>query len=177
MSQFCYSTINTIKIITPPVVNLFRLTLALQTLRYKSYKDYVKVLENIKTIFIISEKGYNNAIYAKHKLWILEGSFLEDSTYDSGYLASHLLHEAHHVTQNNKNPLPTEGNLELGAYRVQLRFLKQIGDEHAAVWLKKQYQNKWWESFYNDDKLLKKFDDHLRLYLNWECKSQNLHSQ
>lgn len=177
MSQFCYSTINTIKIITPPVVNLFRLKLALQTLRYKSHKDYVKVLENIKTIFIISEKGYNNAIYAKHKLWLLEGSLLEDSTYDSSYLSSLLLHEAHRVSLYKRNKDTTEAALELGAYSVQQRFFKQISDEQVAVWLKKQFQNKWWESFYNDDEILTKFDDHLRLFLNWKCKSQNVTSQ
>lgn len=177
MNQFCISPIHTITIYSPSVTNLFRIRLALDTLRYKSYKDYLKVIRSIRSIFVISVDGYANAIYPEHRLWVIEGSLLEDSTYDSYYLASLLLHEAHHVTQYLKRTPLTNQGLETGAYRVQLRFLKHIGDTQSLEWLKKQYQQKWWEAFYTNDKVLKKFEKHLRLYLKWGCEAQTVPSR
>jgi hypothetical protein len=164
--KFYFKKFKNILIIVPAPSYIKKLKDALVFLEKKDQKSFLKVKKTTKTIFIISEKGYYNETFVKEKMWLAQGSFIKDKSYPYQYLASLLLHEAHHIAQYLTGHKYAGSRAEYRAYFVQRKFLNKINYSNAVQWLDEQFNKKWWQTLDKNKKNINYSRKILRLYKN-----------
>ena len=165
--RYCYDSIEGITVITPPRVNMFRLKMALIFLKQNDYTAYRKFKRLVRTLFIITETGYQSAVFAKERIVMMEGSIFEDETFDFRYISSLLIHELHHIAQYLSGHPSGGDSAETHAYVKQRKYLKKINYLHAINWLDLCYQSNWWHEFYDDPNGANRFQTFLNQNIKW----------
>jgi len=99
-------------------------------------------LKKLQAIIIYPNKDYNNILFPKENIYICQqGTIIESSM---PYLASLLIHEAHHLLQYKKDQKHHGQKTEEEAYKAQRRFLKKYGTKAEVDWLDNLFKDEWW---------------------------------
>lgn len=133
---------------------------ALAFLRRTSERAFFKVTHLLVCIAIVPGRRGRNGVFTAERVWITERPGLR---YPSQYLASLLLHEAHHVAQARSGTLSDNDLAERNAYIVQRRYLQRIGYHNAVEWLNSQYKEQWWKRAADDGTYNRDFQKYLNL--------------
>ena len=134
---------------------------ALGLIKREDKCSFRKILRCLKIVFVPVTKGYLNGVYEKNRIWIVEGSTIQNN--QVSFIASSLIHESHHISQylaGHKYKLP---NSEISALKEQKKFLKKIDDQFSLNWLEKELKRKWWKDVVRNKKRTTKLDNYLKL--------------
>src|SRR3989344_4839472 len=134
---------------------------ALDLVKREDKRSFKKVMKCLKIICIPASKGGLNGVYEKERIWIAEGGLIENN--QSSYIASAIIHEAHHIAQyfsGHKYKLPSS---EISALREQKLFLKKIGDTFSLDWLDSKNNQEWWKKVVGNKKATSKLDSYLKI--------------
>src|SRR5437660_1132376 len=113
-----------IAVYAPEARHIGTLRRALTYLKHHTPSAFREVTRRLRAIVVIPRRGYYNETFVREKLWATESSLL---TGKFQYLASLLIHEAHHIAQFEAGK-PYRGNAaEKEAYHKQRAFLRRIG--------------------------------------------------
>jgi hypothetical protein len=144
---------------------------ALKFIKKIDPKNFKKVNDNLQKIIITNISGTFGAVYPKEQTFIITQDYVDKSHYK--WLASCLIHEAHHIVQYKKGKRGYGYHFERGAYIVQKKFLKKANYELGIQWLEKEFKNKWWEDFKKQKAIRKKFRDIVKQNINTEKERDN----
>src|SRR3989344_9083483 len=126
MKQFYLKKVNSVQIVSCSKKSIENLEKSLNGLKFWDLKNFNTVDKFLTTILINPvNKDYNHTIGSK-KIWIAGYGIFEDHDYDIPYIASLLVHEAHHITQYFSGHRNYGVKAEKAAYKKQKKFLKKI---------------------------------------------------
>ncbi len=140
---------------------LERSILALQTWNLAEYK---KARKYLTTIFIHPGiKEYNQTL-VHEQTWLVGHSLFSQKDFDVPYVASLIIHEAHHIAQYRAGKQYFGARAEMMAYLRQRNFLKRIKYDYAVKWLDRRFKDKWWRVMDKQEKAKKKAESLWKSY-------------
>lgn len=148
MKKYFSNDVYGIEVIAITKKEIEKIRKAIHFIKTRDPKSF-NLFRRLKAILVLPEKGYDNQLFLKEKVYICQtGTILESSI---SYLASLFIHEARHMWQYYKKWKKIYGNkAEKDAYDFQRKFLLKFGEKEEVEWLDKLFKEKWW--VYKDKK-------------------------
>lgn len=142
--------------------HLAKIAAAFAFLRKADTRRFQKTTKLIGTIISTDRVQYSNALFPKDRVWISGAHLMNDPSFPPEYIASLLVHEAHHIAQHRAGRASSGARSERNAYREQRRFLQKAHYPEAVSWLDRQYARKWWRGMDRDQRGMRIFRQLLR---------------
>jgi hypothetical protein len=147
---FYLKKIGDIKIISFSKEIIKNIKRALEALKYWDKIEFKRVNKNLKKIIVLPDVAVYNYLDIEKRAWVSGYELFEDKDCDVPYIASLLIHEAHHIAQSFSGNEYFGERAEKNAYLRQRSFLKKINYDYAVEWLDEQYKKEWWKEMDED---------------------------
>src|SRR3989344_3495457 len=166
MKTFFRKKIGAISIVANDKQYIKRLEQSVLALRTWDYAEYRRVQKQLDTIFICHDIRNYNQTNVKERAWLVGRSLFAVKDYDIPYIASLIIHEAHHIAQFRAGKSYHGAKAEEMAYHYQRRFLKKIKYDYAIAWLDKRFSKRWWSAMDAQSSSKKKMESLWKRYIN-----------
>ena len=165
MRFFLSLRIKSLRVVSPNAYLLRRIRQALLLIQKTDRREYEKLFNCLKIIFITNRAGYTNEFFMPEKIWFANKFVILKN--DIPWIASLILHEAFHATQFKKRRyVRTLAELEPPALNVQKRFLKKTEGQHGVGDVDAVAQKRYWAPMNRDKRSFEHFRKLLQLLQN-----------